>query len=117
MFKKIFTDLCNERGIAPTKACIENGLSNAAYSCWTEDTMPRKTTLLKFAKYFGVSVEYLEGKEQKTPTPEGAEDKEGDELWQQICRLDKEDRAQVKGYITRLLEEQKYQPREKKVGS
>ena len=69
MFKKIFTELCNEKGVAPTKACTDNGLSNAAYSCWTEDTVPRQATLFKFAKYFNVSVDYLLGKEKK-PTAE-----------------------------------------------
>jgi repressor LexA len=34
-------------------------LSNAAYSCWTDESIPRKTTLLKIADYFGVTVEDL----------------------------------------------------------
>lgn len=70
MFKKIFTELCNEKGVAPTKACTDNGLSNAAYSCWTDNTIPRQATLLKFAKYFNVSIDYLLGKEEKKPTAE-----------------------------------------------
>lgn len=69
MFKKIFIRLCNERGVAPTTVCRENGLSNAAFSCWTDDSIPRKTTLLKLANYFNVSVDYLLGKED-TPLPQ-----------------------------------------------
>lgn len=69
MFKKIFIRLCNERGVAPTTVCREIGLSNAAFSCWTDDSIPRKTTLLKIAKYFNVTVDYLLGKED-TPLPQ-----------------------------------------------
>ena len=68
MFKKIFIRLCNERGVAPTTVCREIGLSNAAFSCWTDDSIPRKTTLLKIAKYFNVSVDYLLGKEDAIPS-------------------------------------------------
>lgn len=69
MFKKIFTELCTQKGIAPTVVCQKVGLSNATYSCWTEDSVPRQTTLLKIADYFGVSVNYLLGKEDKKKTP------------------------------------------------
>jgi repressor LexA len=69
MFKKIFTKLCSERGVAPTAVCSEIGLSNAAYSCWTDESVPRKTTLYKLANYFNVSVDYLLGKED-SPLPQ-----------------------------------------------
>lgn len=69
MFKNIFEQLCVSRGVAPSKVCQELGLSNATYSCWTEESVPRKTTLLKIADYFGVTVDYLLGKEEeKKPT-------------------------------------------------
>ena len=61
MFKKIFINLCNEKNISPSAACRAIGLSNAAYSSWTDDTIPRRSTLAKFADYFGVQVEDLLG--------------------------------------------------------
>ena len=71
MFKTIFTKLCNERGESPTSVCLKVGLSNAAYTAWTEDSVPRLATLLKIADYFGVSTDYLLGRE--TPvSPFGA---------------------------------------------
>ena len=66
MFKKIFIKLCNERGVAPTAVCNDIGLSAATFSCWTDDSIPRKTTLLKLSNYFNVSVDYLLGKEDAT---------------------------------------------------
>lgn len=64
MFKEIFIRLCNEKGVAPTAACVEIGLSNATFSCWTETSIPRKATLMRIADYFGVSVDYLLGNVQ-----------------------------------------------------
>ena len=35
------------------------GLSAATYSCWTDESVPRKTTLLKLADYFDITVDEL----------------------------------------------------------
>lgn len=59
MFKENFIRICADRGVAPSAVCKAIGLSNAAYSQWTNETIPRKTTLLKIADYFGVSVDTL----------------------------------------------------------
>lgn len=54
MFKEIFEKLCAEKGESPSAVCQKVGLSNAAYSAWTENSIPRKATLKKIADYFGV---------------------------------------------------------------
>ena len=61
MFKQNFIRLCNEKGVSPTAACAEIGLSNATFSCWTDESVPRKATLMRIADYFGVSTSYLLG--------------------------------------------------------
>lgn len=109
MFKKIFTELCNERGVSPTKVCTDNGLSNATYSCWTDDTVPRQATLLKFSKYFNVSVDYLLGKEEKEIPLGRIVECEEDELWSKISQLDEIDRGKVDGFVSGLLAAEKYQ--------
>ena len=68
MFKKIFIELCNKKNIAPTTVCLHIGLSNAAFSQWDDTSVPRKSTLYKIADYFGVSVDYLLGKEEVQKT-------------------------------------------------
>lgn len=65
MFKKIFVRLCNERGEPPTVVCRKLGLSGAAFSEWNENSVPRRATLERVADYFGVSVEYLLGKQSR----------------------------------------------------
>ena len=61
MFKQSFIRLCNDKGVSPSAACAAIGLSNATFSCWTDESIPRKATLMKIADYFGTTVSYLTG--------------------------------------------------------
>lgn len=61
MFKENFIRLCNRRGEFPSAVCKNIGISPAAFSQWTDESVPRKSTLIKIADYFGVSVSYLLG--------------------------------------------------------
>lgn len=66
MFKERFNKLCAEKGLSPNAVCSLVGLSNSAYSKWTENSIPRATVLIKLSEFFGVSVAYLKGEEDKT---------------------------------------------------
>ena len=70
MFKENFIRLCNQKGVTPTAACAAVGLSNATFSCWTETSVPRRATLIKFADYFGVTVDDLLAEPAPTPIDE-----------------------------------------------
>lgn len=71
-FKQKFIELCNENGVSPSKVCAKIGITPASYSCWTDKSVPRKTTLMKTSAYFGVTVDYLLGKtDTKTKKPTG----------------------------------------------
>ena len=59
MFKRNFIRICAERGVAPTAVLKNIGLSNATFSCWTDESVPRETTLLKLSDYLDVTVEDL----------------------------------------------------------
>lgn len=70
MFKENFTRLCTNRGEFPTQVCVKLGFSASTYTYWKEDSVPRKSTLVKIADYFGVTVEsLLEDKEETPPDP------------------------------------------------
>lgn len=74
MFYEIVNNLCKERKITITRMAEEIGLSNAAPTSWRKGSIPKLTTLEKISKYFGVSVDYLLGKEtKKAPTLEKGE--------------------------------------------
>lgn len=70
MFKENFIRLCNQKGVTPTAACAAVGLSNATFSCWTETSVPRRATLIKFADYFGVTVDELLAEPAPSPIDE-----------------------------------------------
>ena len=61
MFKNNFIKLCIERNVNPTVVCTAIGISKSNYSQWSDSSIPRKTTLIKIADYFGVTVDYLLG--------------------------------------------------------
>ena len=61
MFKENFIRLCNERGEFPSVVCKKIGITAAAFSKWTDESVPRRATLMRIADYFGVSTSYLLG--------------------------------------------------------
>ncbi len=64
MFKEIFIKLCNQKGVSPSAVCREVGITPATFSCWTDESVPRKATLMRISEYFNVSVDYLLGKDE-----------------------------------------------------
>ena len=72
MFYEIVNNLCKERKTTITRMAEDIGLSNAAPTSWRKGSVPKLGTLEKISEYFGVSTDYLLGKDnKKTPTPEG----------------------------------------------
>lgn len=59
MFWKNFISLCKKRNVTPSYVCDELGLSNATQTRWRNGSIPRDTTLLKIAEYFGVPTDAL----------------------------------------------------------
>ena len=73
MFYDRFKQLCDIKGVSCNKAALEIGLSNATPTKWKKTgATPVGETLDKIAAYFGVSADYLLGKENKNaPTVSG----------------------------------------------
>ena len=64
MFWENFVLLCHKKNTTPSAACLELGFSKTMATNWKKGSVPRDSTLLKIAEYFGVSVEYLKGEEE-----------------------------------------------------
>lgn len=74
MFYDLFCELCQKKGVSPTRATVEIGLSRTIGTKWkTTGATPQGETLSKIADYFGVSVDYLLGNEPKEKTPAEAD--------------------------------------------
>ena len=65
MFWEIFVSLCSNHGKSTTAVILELGLSRSLVTSWKNGTVPNNTTLKKISDYFGVSVDYLLGNEEK----------------------------------------------------
>lgn len=83
MFWDRFVMLCAERDTKPNPVASQLGISSGAVTRWKQGSKPNSTTAYKIANYFGVSVEYLLGKdENKKPAPT-----EGDGLSEDARRV------------------------------
>jgi len=70
VFFDTFKQLCEQKGVSCKRAVTEMGLSNSLATKWKNTgAVPQGETLNKVANYFGVSVDYLLGNEQKEKAP------------------------------------------------
>lgn len=71
MFYDLYCELCKLKGLSPSKAAESIGISKANVSAWkNKGYTPRGKALYDIADFFGVSADYLLGKEvQKENAP------------------------------------------------
>lgn len=69
MFWDTFIDLCAKNGKKPNPVAKELGFGSSAVTHWKRGTVPSDISLKKIADYFGVSVDYLLGKEEQPTAP------------------------------------------------
>lgn len=62
-FFERYSELCKSCGQTPNSVAKVVGASSGSVTAWKNGTEPRNSTIIKIASYFGVSVEYLLGKE------------------------------------------------------
>lgn len=81
MFYDRFKQLCERKGVSCNKAALEIGLSNATPTKWKKTgATPVGETLDKIAAYFGVSTDYLLGKENKKAPTNGERSVSDDDI-------------------------------------
>lgn len=68
MFYDRFIELCKQKGVSPTRAALDAGISKSLVSKWKSNAAkePSPEVLRKIADYFGISpYEVLEAKEEQ----------------------------------------------------
>ena len=104
----IFEKLCKEHNIKPTQLAKTLGISPSIISYWkTGKRSPSFKTLTLVAEYFGVSIDYLNGKDTKlnVETSSGAKDaaiisnKQFMKLVYKIYELNTEDQKRIDEYV------------------
>lgn len=65
MFYDRFVLLCHRRGVTPSRAAIDAGLSKSTVTKWKQDpdSRPTGTVIEKLTRYFGISISELLGEE------------------------------------------------------
>lgn len=77
MFYDRFLELCENKGVRPTNACVAIGLSRGLAAKWkaTKTEKPSADALEKMAAYFEMSIdEILNGEKENASTREGERD-------------------------------------------
>jgi transcriptional regulator with XRE-family HTH domain len=95
MFWERYDALCRSIGLSANAVAKVLGCSSGSVTSWKNGKVPHHGTLLKIAKYFGVSVDYLLGKY----TPADTTDPIDAEIARLFPLLKDEDKADVLRYI------------------
>ena len=81
MFFERYSALCKEHDETPNSVAKKIGASSGSVTAWKKGTDPRNATLAKIADFFGVSTDYLLGKEsEKAPAESGKRSVSDDEI-------------------------------------
>lgn len=62
-FYERFCDLCAEKNVAPSTVAYAIGLNRSIITYWKRGAVPKSDTLSALAQYFGVTTDYLLGKD------------------------------------------------------
>lgn len=113
MFYDRFVELCKNKGVSRTKACVDCGISRTAWHKWEDGSTPNGATINKFAAYFSVSVGHLLDEEtEKAPAESG----KGDILdevdvafYGEFKELDDEQKATIRDMVAIMRNRRKKQ--------
>lgn len=96
MFYDKFVSLCADKGVSPSRAAVEAGISKSLVTKWRTHKIkdPSADVARKVASYFGISVAELLGDEEKKENPGENNPTE----------VDKE----ILSYLTQLPDDQKH---------
>lgn len=123
MFYDKFIFLCSQKGVLPTRAAIEAGISKSLVTKWKSCgvQVPSPDVLRKLSVYFGVPISELLNEDsdysdsssnnEKTPTENGEREFSKDDLkfalWGDSSEIDDADLADVLRYAAFIKERKK----------
>lgn len=78
-FYKSFLSLCSQKGVTPSVAARDAGISSGAPTAWKRGAIPKPAQREKLCDYFGVTDEVLLGYDiEKVPTSDGGHSEDRD---------------------------------------
>lgn len=116
MFWKRFYNLCLRSGKRPNPIGKEIGLSSGIISKWKSGGIPNGETLIKLAKYFDVSVDYLLGLSPyikingELVHMENTDIELRTQISENVSKLNNEGLSKVAAYSKDLVDSHNYEP-------
>lgn len=114
MFYDRFIYLCSQKGVSPSRAAMDAGISKSLVTKWKNNNAkdPSPDVIRKLSKYFNISVSELLGEEiEKAPTEDGERSVSDDELkfalWGDCADISDDDLADVRRYAAFVRERKK----------
>jgi len=114
VFYDKFVLLCTLKGVSPSKAAVDAGISKSLVTKWKVNSVevPSPEILKKLSAYFGVPVSrLLSEEEQKAPTADGERKMSDAELkfalWGDCEDINDDDLADVRRYAAFVRERKK----------
>lgn len=104
MFWDNFYRLCNEAGKSPNKVAADLGFSTAIATKWKKGTVPKWSTIVMIAEYFGVSPETLVSEQKEKPAETEVDD---DKLIEAILKLPREKKEELLVKFMQMMKEEK----------
>lgn len=115
MFYDKFVQVCKARGISPSRAAVEAGLSKSTVTKWktTPNAEPTGAAIKKITEYFGITIAELMGETEKAPTENGERSGSNDILdevdvafYGDYRQLDEDDKATLRD-MARIMRERR----------
>lgn len=108
-FYNRFEALCMKKGLRPQSSEILQmaGVSSPAVTAWKKGSEPKADALVRMAKYFDVSVDYLVGYSDE-PTRGAIRSTPDERLLDAFHQLNAEGQDLVLDYVERLTEKPRY---------
>lgn len=107
MFYSNYVKLCSKLNKSPSAVGEELGFTRASVTGWGNGATPRKSSLIKIADYFGVTVTELisgVGEQEKAPATEGEGlDEKITRLYAQLPKLSDRQREMILGIVDEML--------------
>ena len=103
----IFVELLQRNGVSPYQVSKATGIAQSVFSSLKNGiSKPKADKLKKIADYFGVTTDYLLGRDEKAPDPEEPEQEQADvnmEFADRVSRLSESGREALSRYLDLLL--------------
>lgn len=103
MFWDNFYRLCTESGKSPNKVAADLGFSTAIATKWKKGTVPKWSTIVMIAEYFGVSPETLVSEQKEKPADTEVD---LDKLMETVLNLPREKKEEFAVRFMKLLQEE-----------